>query len=223
MAPLRELARARAQVLEDAAQAHGAEYEGERRAIGAPRTASTRRRIWARSATRARSSPTTPTLAERMRMLRSHGERATARGIAVVGGVNSRLDELQAEILLRKVEHLDAWNERRRELAAVLSGAARGLAGRAPGRGRRHEALPGTCSSSWSRIATRFAVGCASAASRRSSTTRSRSTSSRRTRTCRASPCRSRSGSATQVVSLPLYPELTDAEAEQVVEAVLAG
>jgi dTDP-4-amino-4,6-dideoxygalactose transaminase len=26
-----------------------------------------------------------------------------------------------------------------------------------------------------------------------------------------------------QVVSVPLYPELTDAEAEQVVEAVLAG
>src|SRR5205085_5180191 len=30
-----------------------------------------------------------------------------------------RPDELQAEILLRKVEHLDAWNERRRQLASL--------------------------------------------------------------------------------------------------------
>ena len=78
----------------------------------------------------------------------------------------------------------------------VLSGAARGLAGRAPGRGRRHEALlapvrrPGRGSGRVSRR------GCASAASRRSSTIRSRSTSRRRTRTCRASRCRWRSGSA---------------------------
>ena len=51
-------------------------------------------------------------LADRVRMLRSHGQREKYRYL--VRGRNSRLDTLQAAILLAKLEHLDRWNEARR-------------------------------------------------------------------------------------------------------------
>ena len=55
-------------------------------------------------------------LAARLRMLRNYGERE--RYHHTIEGVNSRLDELQAAILRAKLPHLDAWNARRRALAA---------------------------------------------------------------------------------------------------------
>jgi dTDP-4-amino-4,6-dideoxygalactose transaminase len=112
--PLRELG---FPILEDAAQAHGAEGEGLRRGELAAYSFYPTKNLGALGDAGAVVT-SDEALAERMRMLRSHGERADARGVAVLDGVNSRLDELQAEILLRKVEHLDAWNERRRQLAA---------------------------------------------------------------------------------------------------------
>jgi dTDP-4-amino-4,6-dideoxygalactose transaminase len=60
-------------------------------------------------------------LAERLRLLRHHGQRA--RGSHVVSGVNSRLDELQAALLRVKLPHLDEWNIRRAEIAARYSAA----------------------------------------------------------------------------------------------------
>ena len=55
-------------------------------------------------------------LAERARRLRSYGE--DERYHSVEPGTNSRLDTLQAALLLAKLEQLPAWNERRRQLAA---------------------------------------------------------------------------------------------------------
>jgi len=55
-------------------------------------------------------------LAERMRMLRAHGMRRRYYHDEV--GANSRLDTLQAAVLLVKLEFIAEWNERRRELAA---------------------------------------------------------------------------------------------------------
>jgi dTDP-4-amino-4,6-dideoxygalactose transaminase len=55
-------------------------------------------------------------LALKVRMLREYGWRE--RYVSDVVGRNSRLDELQAAILRVKLRHLDADNDRRRELAA---------------------------------------------------------------------------------------------------------
>lgn len=54
-------------------------------------------------------------LAKRVRRLRMYGNEGTY--YSVEHGYNSRLDELHAEILLRKLSHLDEYIARRRELA----------------------------------------------------------------------------------------------------------
>ena len=56
-------------------------------------------------------------LADRVRKLRNYG--SGERYLHSVKGFNSRLDELQAAILMAKLPHLDGWNERRRAIAAA--------------------------------------------------------------------------------------------------------
>lgn len=54
-------------------------------------------------------------LAEKVRLLRQYGWRE--HYVSSVRGMNSRLDELQAGVLRVKLKHLDKWNLRRRQLA----------------------------------------------------------------------------------------------------------
>lgn len=112
-------------VIEDAAQAHGAQYKGKR--IGAHGDIV----CWSfypgknLGALGDAGAITTdnPDLAERIRVLRNYGSRL--KYVNEVQGANSRLDPLQAAVLRVKLEHLDAWTGRRRALAAqYLAGLA---------------------------------------------------------------------------------------------------
>jgi dTDP-4-amino-4,6-dideoxygalactose transaminase len=64
-------------------------------------------------------------VAVRLRRLRTYG---IADGVAVEPGVNSRMDEIQAAVLRVKLASLDARNERRREIAQRYREALEGTA-----------------------------------------------------------------------------------------------
>lgn len=114
-------------VIEDAAQAHGASYFGRR--IGAHGDIV----CWSfypgknLGAFGDGGAVTTnnPILADKIRVLRNYGSRVKYQN--EVAGVNSRLDPIQAAVLRVKLEHLDAWTERRRALAAQYSLALRDI------------------------------------------------------------------------------------------------
>jgi dTDP-4-amino-4,6-dideoxygalactose transaminase len=56
-----------------------------------------------------------PAIATKLRILREHGSKV--RYLHEEIGVNSRLDALQAAILQIKLRYLDTWNDRRRDIA----------------------------------------------------------------------------------------------------------
>src|SRR5260370_15367794 len=64
-------------------------------------------------------------LAERLRKLRVHGGAKQYHHDEV--GTNSRLDSLQAAVLLAKLPHLASWSARRREHAAYYTTRLAGL------------------------------------------------------------------------------------------------
>lgn len=68
-----------------------------------------------------------PALAETAAMLRTHGSKRKYYNERI--GFNSRLDELQAAILRVKLPHVDAWNEQRRLAAARYGELLHGLDG----------------------------------------------------------------------------------------------
>ncbi len=129
MDPLLDLARARRlHLIEDAAQAHGAEYKGAKcGAIGIAAGFSfyPGKNLGAYGDGGAITT-SDDGLAEEIRLLRNWG--STTKYVHQRMGFNSRLDTLQAAVLLVKLPHLDAWNERRLQIAdryrAALGGRA---------------------------------------------------------------------------------------------------
>ena len=64
-------------------------------------------------------------LADKLRKLRNYGQKSRYRHAS--RGTNSRLDEMQAAILRVKLAHLDELNARRREIAAIYDKELRGV------------------------------------------------------------------------------------------------
>jgi dTDP-3-amino-3,4,6-trideoxy-alpha-D-glucose transaminase len=109
-------------LVEDACQAHGANYRGRRvgslgvfgcfsfyptKNLGA----------WGDGGAVVTS---VPELADRVQLLRAHGERPRYNHRMV--GTTARLDALQAAVLRHKLARLDDWNGERRRLGATLRG-----------------------------------------------------------------------------------------------------
>ncbi len=106
-------------VIEDACQAHGAAI-GSRRVGGFGQSAAfsfyPTKNLGAFGDAGALTTQD-ETLAERVRSLRNHGQFAPY--LHREEGYNSRLDSLQAAVLLLKLRHLEGWNQQRRALASA--------------------------------------------------------------------------------------------------------
>ena len=118
--------------VEDAAQAHGAAWRGRR--AGSVGDASTFSFFPGKNlgALGDAGAVTTgdETFAARVRKLRDHGRIDKYRHDVV--GTNARLDTLQAAVLHAKLPHLEGWNEARRRHAAAYDAAFTDVAGVTP-------------------------------------------------------------------------------------------
>jgi dTDP-4-amino-4,6-dideoxygalactose transaminase len=105
-------------LIEDAAQAFGAKWDGI--PAGALGTAAAFSFYPTKNLSAAGEAGMVTTsnaaIGRRVRSLRAHGMEVRYHHEEI--GWNSRLDTLQAAVLLVKLRHVDAWNERRRALAA---------------------------------------------------------------------------------------------------------
>ena len=128
MDPILELAeRYRLVVIEDACQAHGAEYfsrkEQRWRKAGSMGKAAAFSFYPSKNlgACGDAGAVTTsdPALAQKVRMLREHGQ--TRKYYHEIEGYNGRLDAIQARVLRVKLAHLSKWNAERRERAGEYS------------------------------------------------------------------------------------------------------
>jgi len=130
MDPLMAIARRHGlRVIEDAAQAHGARYHGKR--IGAIGDLACFSFYPGKNLGAYGDAGAVVTnddhLAERIRLLRDHGRKDKYEHL--VPGINGRLDTLQAAVLRVKLRRLEQWSQQRREIAAAYSDKLKDIAG----------------------------------------------------------------------------------------------
>jgi len=209
-------------VIEDCAQAHGASWDGRRLgsvgrfgcfsfyptknlgAIGDGGLVATN----------------DPKLSARCRELREYGWNSERE--SVLGGLNSRLDELQAAILRVKLAHLDSDNAARQRIASVYDSAL------AAGPWRLPERRPGAThvfhqyvlrsSERDALLAALRSEGVAAGIHYPMPVHRQRAYAGR----IRGSDALTETErAAREVLSLPMYPELEEAQVDAVVSAML--
>jgi dTDP-4-amino-4,6-dideoxygalactose transaminase len=110
-------------IIEDSAQAHGAEYKGRKTGTLGDIAAFSFYFSKNLGAFGEGGAVTTNNdeYAEKIRRLREHGQKDKYHHQSI--GFNSRLDELQAAVLRCKLRFLTKWNERRREVATYYNNA----------------------------------------------------------------------------------------------------
>ena len=115
-------------LIEDAAQAHGATWQGRR--AGSFGVAGCFSFYPGKNLGAFGDAGAVVTadagLADRIRVLRDHGRTAGSHYEHELAGTNSRLDALQAVVLTAKLARLDAWNQARRSIAARYESALYG-------------------------------------------------------------------------------------------------
>ena len=220
-----DLARARGlAVLEDAAQAFGALYRG--RKIGTLGNAAAfsffpSKNIGAFGEAGLISSDD-EAVANSIRSLRAHGSRE--RYVHTEIGYNARLDEIQAALLRVKLPHVPSWNDERRRVAAVYDAALAGVAGV-----RTPRVAPG-CTHVFHQYTVRVP------AAQRAGIQRALDAAGIATQIYypipnHALPMYAKEGrrlpeteaAAREVLSLPIYPELSNEDAERIARALLAA
>src|ERR1051325_2474912 len=122
--PILELARTHnLHVIEDAAQAHGAEYKDKR--VGARGNAGCFSFYPSKNLGAYGEAGAVVTndeqLATGLRLLRDHG--STSKYAHAIVGYNFRMEEIQAAVLNVKLRHLSDWNDARRARAARYNAA----------------------------------------------------------------------------------------------------
>ncbi len=114
-------------IIEDACQAHGAEFNGQR--PGSLSDAAAYSFYYSKNLGAYGEGGFITTnddeLAHRVRMIRDHG--SARKYCHDLIGMNARLDEIQAVVLRVKLKHLEEWNEARRQHAALYSQMLQGL------------------------------------------------------------------------------------------------
>jgi dTDP-3-amino-3,4,6-trideoxy-alpha-D-glucose transaminase len=212
MHPLLELARTHGlRVVEDAAQAHGAALIADVAAFSFYPT----KNLGALGDAGAVVT-SDPAVAARARELREYGRRDDGRSFERSG--QSRLDTIQAAILLAKLPLLDGWNARRSELAGRYTDALRSGPVDVPPEGHHVYHLYVVRSNERDVLRDRLR-------------SRGVETLVHYPLAVHQHPAWSDLGrpgalaeserAAREVLSLPLYPQLTDDEAGRVIEAVL--
>ena len=224
MDAISDLARTRGlAVLEDAAQAFGAVYRGRR--VGTLGNAAAfsffpSKNLGAFGEAGLISSDD-EALSNAVRSLRAHGSRE--RYVHTEIGYNARLDELQAALLRVKLPHVAAWNDERRRVAAAYDASLSGAAVRTP------RVAPG-CTHVFHQYTVRVP------AEKRAGIQRALEAAGIATQIYypipnHALPMYAKQGAslpeteaaAREVLSLPIYPELSSADAEGIARALVAA